>query len=1373
LTAAPWFGELGADETIHPLLDATMRKINTRFFLSLLAILGVGAVGIFALHRLQAGNISDALLWQVSQSEKAAKLDQAARYLGRYLEFVPDDLEERAHLATLLAEPKIATTGKRIARARFVIEQVLAKDPQRHALRQDLVRLAILTRQLDFAKEHLDLLPKSGPAAFLEGEWFELQNKYDAARQAYQRAVDASPEQADAYLRLAALYRHNDFGKKITERKHTEDIQQLLKQALQKLPNDPGILSLAAQVAQERGDVEAAHAHLETGLKQDPTEPRLYQALARIQTLDGKRPQAIETLRRGLREVGKDSKYELTWALANLLLDDHQAEEAQKVSAEIRDMNPRSAEYLEARVQMLQGRWFEAAKAFEKLRPRLQALKELTLQLDLYLGKCYEQIEEPALQLAAYRRAVKADPTALAARRGMATAQWSLGQTTEALEEYQQIISSNSTHEDATRWRLEYARLLLQGRPKDLQLVEQEIAEAKRDPQLAIDCTLLQAGLLLRQSQRQEAEAALRKAIEQEPERFEPWIFLADLAMTEGKTEEARRLLRQAEEKVKDSVDFRLARVRLWASQQDEEAETMLRQLETGAEAFTALQQGRLLQALTGAHFAAHRLKECGRLLRQLARLPQHTKDLRVRLQLLEVAMLQKDDAAMSAVLEEMKKIEEGSPSFYGSYGQALRLIWHARNGKRDGLEQARGLLTAAAAQRPNWHAITLARAEIDEMQDKTDQAIAHYRLAVEQGSRDPRVLKQLVYLLSQAQRYDEAEAAVREMQEQFHTPEGVRRVTIALAYNRGDYNRAENLLRQVMQSNSQNFRDYLWLGQVLTARAPAAPEAEAAFRRAVALAGDQPEAWLGLIRYLVHAGLLEKARAEVALAERKLTKETRALALAQCHELLGNTDEALKYYQTALQQRPDAVSVVRAAADFYQRSGRLRDAVLHYRRLMDRKLAGTEQDVARARRGLALSLAAGGKAEQIAEALKLVGLNRDASPAESVEEQLAQARVLAALNTHPMRTRAIALLETLQQKRALGVDDQFLLANLCHLQGHDASTWRKTRELLKEIIHNAPRSARYQIFAAHLFILNKEVPIAEKIVDRLAKLEQERRLAAGALGSIELRARCLELRGHGMEALALLKQYAAQQDAPVSRVLLLAAIHGRLGQIREAIDLTEQVAQRGAADEMDEARGSALAILRAGKPAEEAARLHADWQEQEGRVEKWLRAALARNPKHITTRLQLADLMDLQGQVAEVEKLCRAALAQDPYNLVALNNLAWFLAQRGDRAAEGLDLIERALEKYGPRAELLDTRAVVYLQLGKCAQSLADLQKVLGEAPTPARYFHLSRAHYQAKDRPSALAALQRANELGLTAQQLHVSERGAYQQAMAELKK
>jgi Tfp pilus assembly protein PilF len=114
-----------------------------------------------------------------------------------------------------------------------------------------------------------------------------------------------------------------------------------------------------------------------------------------------------------------------------------------------------------------------------------------------------------------------------------------------------------------------------------------------------------------------------------------------------------------------------------------------------------------------------------------------------------------------------------------------------------------------------------------------------------------------------------------------------------------------------------------------------------------------------------------------------------------------------------------------------------------------------------------------------------------------------------------------------------------------------------------------------------------------------------------------------------------------------------------------------------------------------------------------------------------------------------EVEKLYRQVLDRDPRQVVALNNLAWMLAERGTSSDEALTLINRAIESYGPRPEFLDTRAVVQLTLGKHQDAVDDLKRAIEDAPSFTKYLHLTDAHHRAKNRPEAQKALRTAGNL------------------------
>jgi tetratricopeptide (TPR) repeat protein len=1376
-----------------------MRQVNTRFFFLLLIGTIVFAASLFGVHRLQAGSIASALLWHADQAEKNGKATLAARYLGQYLEFVPDDLNERVHLANVLSGAAVTPSARR--RAEFAINQVLARDPDQHELRQALCRLAIAGRRIEAAEEQLAYLrtklPESGAIAFLDGQFKELLLEVRAvgakeqaellteARQAYSRAIAAEPKRVEAYVRLIAVLVRQDFGKQKST--NDEEIDRLVKAALENAPNDPTVLSLAADQAFDNGETAAALKYLDQARALKPSEPSIYLIHSRILNQQGERAKAIEQLRKGLEVVGKEHHFDLSWTLANLLLDDEQIDAARKIMVAMRGINQLSADYLDARCMMYQNRWADAARTLERLRPAFRSVTELALQVDLFLGACYQRTDDPTRALSRFRSALQLDPNSAPAQHGEATALAALGRRDEATDRFKNLLGAANAHpNDLKRWRLEYAQFVFaSGAGADPQLaakMRSALDEIEKEPGQAVECAILRSALSFAEKKYDQAQAELQQIIKTEPKRYEPWIALAEMAMEIKQGEQAEKVVEQAIANVEDTADFRLARIQFWSRYRAERTDK-LDALEQDLARFPVKQQARVLETLADAHYRAGRLPQAVRLLRQLAALPPHLEDVRVRMLLFGLALAQDDEAEMQRVLGEVKKIE-GEPATEWCYGEAQHLVWRARQrsterkDRKDLFERARGLLTTAATRRPDWPSLFLARAEIDELDSRPEQAIANYRQALDLGSRDAHAVYQLLHLLSAAQRFEEAEQLIRKMDQAGGMGRVVGQSFVTKMVLEGqDQSSMMRLVPKVFSENSKNYREHMLHGQALAAGGRTSTEAENAFRRAVALEPRQPETWIALVRYLGTTGQFLRAVKEIENAGKQLEEDVKLPALAACYEVLGALDEAEAVHKKSVAQQPNSPRRLRAAAGFLLRFGKAREAEPLFRAVLDPKLDADEEERAGARRGLALALAQGGNPQRSVEALELVGLGLDAegklrpeSLGATTDARLTQARVLAALGSNALRSQAIPLLEALHEKHALPVEDQFQLAHLLHRDNRGPAAWKKTRELLTSITTAQPYNARYIALAANLLLVHKEVADAEPLIGRLEQLERDRKVPAGMLGSVELRARSLEMRGKETQAISLLQNYAQQKDALPGRSLLLAGLHGRLGNFQEAVDLCEKVRDAGYAED---AYGTAIGLLRAGKPTASQKPKLQRWQEQVVRVEKSLRESVGKNEGNVMLRLQLQDLLELQGRYDEAQTACRDILQRDPDNLVALNNLAWMLAQQPGTGEEPLRLISRAIERYGARPELLDTRAAVYLSVGKYKEAIADVEHAIREAPTPARWFHLTRAHHRAKNAPQAIAALQRANDLGLNVQMLHPSDQQAYHELVPQLQK
>src|SRR5262249_13303206 len=147
-------------------------------------------------------------------------------------------------------------------------------------------------------------------------------------------------------------------------------------------------------------------------------------------------------------------------------------------------------------------------------------------------------------------------------------------------------------------------------------------------------------------------------------------------------------------------------------------------------------------------------------------------------------------------------------------------------------------------------------------------------------------------------------------------------------------FQHAEAVARAAAEAHPKDYRQQLWLGQVLAAVGKA-DEAETAFLRAVELASYQPETWVALVQHQAPTDP-RKAEATVGQAREKLPAEQAPLALALCYDLLADRPKAEEQYRLALEARPTDPVVLRSVASFYLIAGKPDEAEKLLRKLLD-----------------------------------------------------------------------------------------------------------------------------------------------------------------------------------------------------------------------------------------------------------------------------------------------------------------------------------------------------------------------------------------------------------------------------------------------------
>jgi tetratricopeptide (TPR) repeat protein len=111
------------------------------------------------------------------------------------------------------------------------------------------------------------------------------------------------------------------------------------------------------------------------------------------------------------------------------------------------------------------------------------------------------------------------------------------------------------------------------------------------------------------------------------------------------------------------------------------------------------------------------------------------------------------------------------------------------------------------------------------------------------------------------------------------------------------------------------------------------------------------------------------------------------------------------------------------------------------------------------------------------------------------------------------------------------------------------------------------------------------------------------------------------------------------------------------------------------------------------------------------------------------------------------------------------MNNLAVGLARSGQNLDEALKLINDALAISGPRADVLDSRAIIHIARKEYDEALNDAQAAVKYDGTGEEYFHLAWANSLAGKKSDAATAFTEATKRGLDRNGLDPSEIPVYE--------
>lgn len=138
---------------------------------------------------------------------------------------------------------------------------------------------------------------------------------------------------------------------------------------------------------------------------------------------------------------------------------------------------------------------------------------------------------------------------------------------------------------------------------------------------------------------------------------------------------------------------------------------------------------------------------------------------------------------------------------------------------------------------------------------------------------------------------------------------------------------------------------------------------------------------------------------------------------------------------------------------------------------------------------------------------------------------------------------------------------------------------------------------------------------------------------------------------------------------------------------------------------------------------------------------------ARAAAPNSIVPTLTLAVLWDQAGQSQKAKPLYRQVLQIEPDNPMALNNLAFVMAEEGVGLDEALTMAQKAKQKLPANPEVSDTLGWIYIKKNLSDNAISIFRELVDKHPDRATYqYHLAMAYFQKGDKIAAKKLLQAA---------------------------
>ena len=256
-------------------------------------------------------------------------------------------------------------------------------------------------------------------------------------------------------------------------------------------------------------------------------------------------------------------------------------------------------------------------------------------------------------------------------------------------------------------------------------------------------------------------------------------------------------------------------------------------------------------------------------------------------------------------------------------------------------------------------------------------------------------------------------------------------------------------------------------------------------------------------------------------------------------------------------------------------------------------------------------------------------------------------------------------------------------------------------------------------------------------------KREQDKRSAGIILQRIGFAYRTAGKRDKAMETFERMKKVLGTDDPRADQLIVDTLLSE--GKYKDALDAATEASKRfpderafnlaraqaaGRLGDMAAAEATLRTLLK-NEPADadiylflSSVQLEANQLKQ---AEESARKAITLEPNDVRHLITLSSIQDRQKKYKESETTLKKALEIDPDNSTVLNNLGYFLTERGERLPEAESLIKRAVNIEPTNGSFLDSLGWLLFKQGKVAEAQKYLEQAIIYSPrSPTIHDHL-----------------------------------------------